>query len=192
VGEAGRPGRRRGAAAARASLCPSLSFSRHRQPSSLLAQVTFTYSPGQARPDHTFMHYGFLNRVRRERPHLACIDLANRTLWDCPGPDAAELGLEGAQCGGGPGRGVEGCGRAEHGQSGGVEQGVEPPPFSSHVDTANAHHHRRTHPRTPPHPSETPINTTEAERLDLILRSFPTTEVDDYAALKGKPRACGA
>lgn len=87
------------------------------------------------------------------------------------------------------GRGVRACGARP---KRGVEQGVEPPPFSSHVDTVNAHHNRRTHPRTPPHPSETPINTTEAERLDLILRSFPTTEADDYAALKGKPRACGA
>ena len=57
-------------------------------------EVSFSYSWGQARPDHQFMHYGFLNRARDAAPHLACVDVANKTLWDCPAPDEMELGLK--------------------------------------------------------------------------------------------------
>lgn len=58
-------------------------------------EVSFSYSWGQARPDHQFMHYGFLNRARRAAPHLACVDLFNKTIWDCPAPDDEELGKKG-------------------------------------------------------------------------------------------------
>ena len=154
-------------------------------------EVSFSYSWGQARPDHQFMHYGFLNRARDAAPHLACVDVANKTLWDCPAPDEMELGLKrererGRGGGVGEGGGERGgkkknCGGVGVGSStergrGGERLRRPPPSFprpAAHTQPSIAH----THP--PPSPTATPKDEAEAARLQAILDAFPTTEAED-------------
>lgn len=52
------------------------------------------YSHGNARNDHTVLHYGFLDRSRWEQPRVCCSDLEGGNLWNCNAVDRdfGELG----------------------------------------------------------------------------------------------------
>lgn len=41
------------------------------------------YSHGNARNDHTVLHYGFLDRSRWDEPRLCCSDVEGSNLWNC-------------------------------------------------------------------------------------------------------------
>ena len=51
------------------------------------SQVTHMYSHGNARNDHTVLHYGFLDRSRWEQPRVCCSDLEGGNLWNCNAVD---------------------------------------------------------------------------------------------------------
>ena len=147
-------------------------------------EVSFSYSCGQARPDHQFMHYGFLNRLRRDAPHLACVDLFNKTLWDCPAPDDAELGKKGEK-------------REERGGVSGVRKNAAPSKVAfscACIQSTRRLHHGHTsltHSSLSPPPPATPQSETEAARLQAILDGFTTTEEDDLVAAQSECRAKG-
>lgn len=52
------------------------------------------YSHGNARNDHSVLHYGFLDRSRWEQPRVCCSDLDGADLWNCSAVDrdSRELG----------------------------------------------------------------------------------------------------
>lgn len=52
-----------------------------------VTQVTHMYSHGNARNDHTVLHYGFLDRSRWEQPRVCCSDLEGGNLWNCNAVD---------------------------------------------------------------------------------------------------------
>ena len=41
------------------------------------------YSHGNARNDHSVLHYGFLDRSRWDHPRVCCSDLDGADLWNC-------------------------------------------------------------------------------------------------------------
>ena len=45
------------------------------------------YSHGNARNDHSVLHYGFLDRSRWEQPRVCCSDLDGADLWNCSAVD---------------------------------------------------------------------------------------------------------
>ena len=45
------------------------------------------YSHGNARNDHSVLHYGFLDRSRWEHPRVCCSDLDGADLWNCSADD---------------------------------------------------------------------------------------------------------
>ena len=68
-------------------------------------QVTHMYSHGNARNDHTVLHYGFLDKSKWEHPRLCCTDQEGANLWNCAAVQNALSDL-GADEGDDTGRGM--------------------------------------------------------------------------------------
>jgi len=148
------------------------------------------YSHGNARNDHSVLHYGFLDRSRWEQPRVCCSDLDGADLWNCSAVDrdSRELGAaeDGERAMAMRKSETKRASLAPNYEKTGNEVFSKSPHFALFLRASSAS-------------SLTPISTLDIadpaeqdalqDRYAAKLASFPTSVRDDESVLSGKQRS---